>query len=274
MTKHKRPNKVHRIWCSGRKRFGIPSVFIFPIVPSPMNQKGILMLKAIIFDYNGILVDDLVYHRDAYIRVAEELGFSLSPDAIWQYISATPDEKRVLFGEITDETWRKIRSLKDKYYFEMIEQKNLIIPGVEAVIKKLHSIYVLGLISNTSRRYYERIFPRHIADCFKETLFSEEMNAPKPSPDPLLQMMKMLAVAPNECCYVGDAISDAQMTRSAAVRMIGVTTGHHSREALIYAGADWVVNNLKEFLELIPKFLNQENRKPPIDGQGNTGYKI
>ena len=83
------------------------------------------MLKAIIFDYNGILVDDLVYHRDAYIRVAEKLGFSLSPDAIWQYISATPDEKRVLFGEITDETWRKIRSLKDKYYFEMIEQKKL-----------------------------------------------------------------------------------------------------------------------------------------------------
>ena len=66
------------------------------------------MLKAIIFDYNGILVDDLAYHRDAYIRVAEELGYTLTPEAVWKYISATPDEKRFLFGDISDETWEKI----------------------------------------------------------------------------------------------------------------------------------------------------------------------
>ena len=86
------------------------------------------MLKAIIFDYNGILVDDLVYHRDAYLRVAEELGFSLAPDAIWQYISATPDEKRVLFGEITDESISELKEQIEKnmeVLFKHFENSNL-----------------------------------------------------------------------------------------------------------------------------------------------------
>jgi len=210
------------------------------------------MLKAVIFDYNGILVDDLIYHRDAYCRVAEERGFSLTPDAIWQYISATPDEKRVLFGDITDEEWRRIRSLKDQYYFELIDGKDFIIPGVEDILKSLRTTYDLGLISNTSRSYFERLFPKHAADGFKETLFSEEMATPKPAPDPLLKMMKLLNVDPGACCYIGDAITDVQMTKSAGVRMVGVTTGHHSGKQLADAGADWVVGSLEKFVAMIP----------------------
>ena len=209
------------------------------------------MLKAIIFDYNGILVDDLAYHRDAYVRVAEELGYTLTAEAIWKYISATPDEKRYLFGDISDETWRKIRGLKDEYYFEMIEKENFIISDVEDVLTSLDSKYELGLISNTSRTYFQRLFPQHLADYFKKTLFSEEMDNPKPAPDPLLKMMKMLTVDPNECCYVGDATSDVQMTKSADVRIIGVTTGHHSEEDLRDAGADWIVQNLSELACLV-----------------------
>ena len=217
-----------------------------------MFLKGeVIMLKAIIFDYNGILVDDLAYHRDAYIRVAEELGFSLNPDDIWRYISATPDQKRCLFGNISDETWQHIRTLKDAYYFEMIEKNTIIVPEAEQVLESLRSAYELGLISNTSRVYYENVFPKQMAAFFKWTLFSEEMDKPKPAPEPLIKMMKMLAVEPHECCYVGDAISDAQMTRRAGVRMVGVTTGHHSEQELIAAGANWVVGDLKQFVKLI-----------------------
>ena len=90
-----------------------------------------------------------------------------------------------------------------------------------------------------------------MANCFRKTLFSEEMDKPKPAPDPLFKMMKMLDVEPNECCYVGDATSDVQMSTHANVRMIGVTTGHHSEEDLREAGADYIVRNLGEFVSLI-----------------------
>jgi phosphoglycolate phosphatase-like HAD superfamily hydrolase len=42
------------------------------------------------------------------------------------------------------------------------------------------------------------------------------------------------------------------MTKSAGVRMVGVTTGHHSGKQLADAGADRVVGSLEEFVALIP----------------------
>ncbi len=209
------------------------------------------MLKAVVFDYNGILVDDLTLHLDAYMCVAKDLKYTLDPDDLWSLISATPDEKRFLFGDISDETWYDIRQLKDKYYYEMAASGNIIIPGAVEILKSLSQSYPLALVSNTSRRYFERCFlPEGIA-CFKETLFSEEMEKPKPSPEPLFRIMKLLDVKIDECCYVGDAISDVQMAKSAGVKMFGVTTGHHSKDDLKNAGADWIVNDLNEFAALV-----------------------
>lgn len=205
------------------------------------------MLKALVFDYNGILVDDLKLHLNAYMSVAEDLGYCLNPEDLWAQISATPDQKRFLFGDISDEAWRDIRRRKDKYYYEMAASENIVIPGAIEVLKTLSGIYPLALVSNTSRRYFENCFPAEGIACFVQTLFSEEMENPKPSPDPLRKILRLLNVKPEECCYVGDAVSDAQMAGSAGVKMFGVTTGHHSGEALLRAGADWIVGSLAEF---------------------------
>jgi len=209
------------------------------------------MLKAVVFDYNGILVDDLTLHLDAYMCVAKDLEYALDPDDIWSLISATPDEKRFLFGEISDDTWYGIRQLKDKYYYDMAASENIIIPGAVEILLSLSQLYPLALVSNTSRRYFEKCFPREGIECFKETLFSEEMEKPKPSPEPLYRILKLLDVKTDECCYIGDAISDVQMAKSAGVKMFGVTTGHHSKDDLKNAGADWIVNDLSEVAALV-----------------------
>jgi len=209
------------------------------------------MLKALVFDYNGILVDDLKLHLDAYMRVAEDLGFHLNPDDIWALISATPDEKKTLFGDISDETWYKIRRLKDSYYYDMAATVDIVIPGAVEVIQSLAATYPLALISNTSRRYFEKCFPKEGIECFMETLFSEEMQRPKPSPDPLFTILHRLKVNADECCYIGDAVSDVQMAKSAGVAMFGVTTGHHCEQDLRNAGADWIVSSLDELVDLI-----------------------
>ena len=206
------------------------------------------MFKAVVFDYNGVLVDDLIYHRDAYLRVAEDLDYTISSQDVWDLISTTPDAKRVLFGDISDNRWKEIRSLKDKYYFDMIRSGNILLPDVDEVLPYLSKSYDLALVSNTARYYYNQIFPAQLADCFKTTLFAGEVDPPKPAPEPLLKTMQILGVGPEECCYVGDSISDAEMTTSAGVMMFGITTGHNSGQELKDAGAAWIVENLKDLL--------------------------
>jgi HAD superfamily hydrolase (TIGR01549 family) len=206
------------------------------------------MLKSVVFDFNGLLVNDLELHEEAYLRAAADLGFSLSEATVRQYVSCTPNEKRVFyFGDITDETWENISHRKKEYYFRLAEQRELLYPDVEEVVMQLAETYPLGVISNTTREYFERSFPEVLAGLFKETLFADEVENPKPSPEPLLKILQALGVEPEESCYVGDSLLDVKMAKAAGVRIFSVTTGYETRDELTKAGADAVFENLSAF---------------------------
>jgi beta-phosphoglucomutase len=205
------------------------------------------MFKAIIFDYNGVLVNDLKIHEEAYYRAGRDLGIPLARETLRKYQSYSHRQKRkLLYGNISDAKWKEISGIKDRIYFDLAEKRNLLFPGVETVLMALSASYMLALVSNTRREYFNRIFPRNLATLFKEKIFSDEIRNPKPSPDPLLKMMERLGMGRDECCYVGDSVLDIQMAKRADIGVISVATGDNSQEELRAAGADWVVNNLSE----------------------------
>jgi len=213
------------------------------------------MFQAVIFDYNGVLINDLENHEDAYLMAAKEMGFPLTREIARKYISATALQKRKLyFGDISDDTWDRLFLLKTEHYFGLVERKSPLFPEVEEVLHFLSRRYLLGLISNTPRAYFERVFPRDLALLFKATIFGDEMRDPKPDPGALLGMMRRLNVTPDQCCYVGDSVSDVLMAKRAGVMIFSVTTGDNSEEELIKAGSDRILNQLSDLIkELNPK---------------------
>ena len=210
------------------------------------------MLKSVVFDFNGLLLNDLELHEEAYLRVGADLGFPLSEAIVRQYVSCTANEKRLFyFGDITDEVWEEIAQRKKAYYFHLAEQRELLYPDVEEVVTRLAETYPLGVISNTTREYFERTFPETLAGLFQETLFADEVENPKPSPEPLLRVLQALGVEPHESCYVGDSLLDVKMAKAAGVRIFSVTTGYETRDELTRAGADAVFENLRAFAKHI-----------------------
>lgn len=209
------------------------------------------MIRGIIFDYNGVLVNDLKIHEEAYWRAGKVVGIPLTRETVRRYLSHSPEQKRTLyFGDISDETWKEIVRLMARFYFDLAaEKRDLIFPDVEPVLTSLSSRYVLALLSNTRRKFFNKIFPRKLASLFRETMFFEEIRKPKPSPDPLLEMLERLGLGTGECCYVGDSVLDIQMARSVDTKVFSVATGDNSQEELQAAGADWVGNNLSELRE-------------------------
>ncbi len=208
------------------------------------------MLKAIIFDYNGVLVNDLKIHEEAYWRAGKELGIPVTRETVRKYLSYSPEEKRKLYyGNISDETWEGIRRLMTRFYFDLAEKRDVIFPDVEAVLISLSARYILALVSNTRREYFNGVFPRKLASLFSDTMFFDEIGKPKPAPDPLLKMMERLGIGRDQCCYVGDSVLDVQMAKRADIKLFSVATGDNSKEELQAAGADWVVNNLSELHE-------------------------
>jgi HAD superfamily hydrolase (TIGR01549 family) len=198
------------------------------------------MLKAIVFDYNGTLVDDLDLTVDSYFRAANESGFRLSREYVQRHISQPPSAKRGLyFGTITDAEWKAIVELRKTIYTELASSVFKLFPQTESFLIALSSRYRLGVISNTYRDLFVKLFPAHLAGLFQASLFFDEVPDPKPSPAPMYSILQTLGVQAYECGYVGDAIEDVQMARAAGVKSFGLATGACSLEELRQAGADW-----------------------------------
>ncbi len=210
------------------------------------------MLKAVIFDYNGVLLNDLDYQVESYWKAATDTGFNITRETVRKYISYPPVQKKNLyFQNISEPEWKRIFDLKERYYYKLTDQKYLLFPDAETLLPALARHYTLALVSNTVRSLFERTFPLHLADLFRVTLFADEVNEPKPSPQPLLNTVQLLGISRNECCYVGDSVEDIRMSRAAGVKIYSVATGVCSRETLVEAGADTLVANLKDLSRLI-----------------------
>jgi phosphoglycolate phosphatase-like HAD superfamily hydrolase len=67
-------------------------------------------------------------------------------------------------------------------------------------------------------------------------------------------MINRLNLAPDQCCYVGDSLSDVKMARAAGIKIFSVATGENSKEELARAGSDWVLNRLEDLMDkLMPR---------------------
>ena len=84
-------------------------------------------LKAIVFDYNGTLVDDVTIHAKSYWLAGVDMGFDLSMETVWRHVSQPPSQKRVLYyGDISDERWEAVFELKKKHYYEIAKGVSIV----------------------------------------------------------------------------------------------------------------------------------------------------
>jgi beta-phosphoglucomutase len=204
-------------------------------------------LKAIVFDYNGTLVDDVRIHAKSYWLAGQELGFDLSMQTVWQHISQPPSQKRVLYyGEISDQRWDAVFGLKKKYYYELARGESIAFADTASALTQLSKEFRMAVLSNTFRFFFEEFFPKSLAGLFDTTLFFDEVENPKPSPDPLITVLKRLKIHADDCCYVGDAVEDIQMAVAAGAHAFSVTTGGCGRDQLEEAGSEKVFDSLSE----------------------------
>lgn len=199
------------------------------------------MLKAIVFDYNGTLVDDLGLTVESYYRAAQERGHRLTRATVRQHISQPPSRKRELyFGKVADAEWQALIGRRKQIYGELASSGLKLFPQTEKVLIELSRRFRLGVLSNTFRSLFEMFFPAHLAALFEASLFFDEVAEPKPSPAPMRAVLEALRVGPDECAYVGDAVEDVQMARAAGVASFAMATGAGRPAELRAAGAGWV----------------------------------
>jgi len=176
------------------------------------------MIKAIIFDVDGVLLDSLEANLEFFQNLLKLGG----------YRPPTRDEYVPLFHRTLHDTVQIITGLQDeaeiKRVCDLIDIADasppIITKGAAEVVKDLSKKYTLAVVTGRNKAYAYEPPLNTLEQYFKVTVAYEDTENHKPHPEPLLLAAKQLGVQPNECVYLGDVESDLKAAVAAGMRFI------------------------------------------------------
>ncbi len=212
------------------------------------------MIKAVIFDVDGVLIDSNRIIAEAYQKTAEKLELRVpSPHEIVDLMGRP-------LAEIVRILWAKTDvELYMEEYRKLFMDETLAIPAIEgavdAVMEIRESGFKIGVLSGKVMFFIKK----HLREAgfnvnwFDAIVSFETTKKHKPHREPLLYAINQLGVKTEETVYVGDALSDYECARNAKVEYFAVLTGSLTRVDLEKLGVKNIMNSVAEFPDRVTK---------------------
>lgn len=214
-------------------------------------------LQAVIFDFNGVIVDDEPLHFALLRQVLGEVGLPLAEeDYAAKYLGRTDRACFALALRAADRAARaddavfveQLIARKAELYQRAIKEGASFFPGVRELARRLAGKFPLAVASGALRDEIEMVL-RHggIRDCFQAIIAAEDVARGKPDPEGFLQALAALNangaqdIHPGACLVIEDSVAGVAAARRAGMRCLAVTNSYGA-EAL--RGADWIVSSL------------------------------
>lgn len=205
------------------------------------------MLKGLIFDMDGTLVDNLAYHFKAFEVYAKRMGFELLEPLSLKHNGMHSDELfRILVGEkiVAEYGARRLNQEKEEVYREMYRPDLKPIPGVVELIQKAKQAGLKCAIGSAGcRENVEFIIEElGIKEFIDASISGSDVTHGKPHPEIFIKAHEALGLKAEECIVVEDAVNGIVAGLRAGCKCIAVTTTA-TAEALAEAGADICVED-------------------------------
>jgi HAD superfamily hydrolase (TIGR01509 family) len=219
------------------------------------------MIKAIFFDFNGVIIDDETIQMKAYREILRGHEIDLTQE--WYMSALGMDDRtfvKAMFERaekpLTDPVLETVLSTKTDLHREMIAELPLF-PGVLTFLKATAREFSLGLVSMANKVEVGYVFERaKLARLFSVVVTAEDASVCKPAPDCYLagllklndkrQHERKLPLLASECLAIEDSPPGIQSARAAGMRTLGITNTV-SEEALRIAGAEVVTASLADW---------------------------
>ncbi|MBZ4415566.1 HAD family phosphatase [Myxococcus sp. RHSTA-1-4] len=211
-------------------------------------------LRAVVFDMDGTLVDNMGFHNEAWVALARKLGLSLTAEDFQTRFAGRKNEEilPVLLGRaLSHEELARLAEEKESHYRTLYRPHLKLHHGAEAFITRLREARVSVAVATAAPQGNRELVldGLGIRSLFHRVVGAEEVTRGKPAPDIFLAAAKALGVEPSACLAFEDAILGVISAREAGMSVVGITTGA-SAEQLRDAGAQWI---LPDFTALPPE---------------------
>jgi len=203
-----------------------------------------------IFDHDGVMVDSLAFHQDAWVELGRRSGLAITPEFVHETFGMTnPAILEKLLGDAYRlEDVDRYGGLKEDCYRELARGKITLMAGVRELFDGLTASGVLlGIGSSAVRPNLDlTIESCGLARYFAAIASLEDIERGKPDPQVFLVAAGKAGVEPRCAVVFEDAPVGIQAAKAAGMRAVGVTTSHPA-SFLWDAGADEVVESLEGY---------------------------
>lgn len=212
------------------------------------------MIKAILFDLDGVIVDSLHYHYLAWDHMFREIGGSVTEESIFLSEGMNSFEILPLFlkkfnVELPIDKHKKFIEDKRNYFRQIVELKYY--PNAFETIAKLRDRgYTTALVTACARKNMEKSVDTEHQKLFDFIISGDDVTHSKPNPEPYLIAQKTLGLDISECAAIENAPLGVESVKNAGMICIAVesTLG---REYL--QKADFIINEIQELSGFFPK---------------------
>jgi HAD superfamily hydrolase (TIGR01509 family) len=191
------------------------------------------MLKAVIFDLDGVVADSHPIHEMAWKSLLVEAG--LKREAInVDFLYAGHPRREILkhyLGELTEAEIQHWGRRKDELY-ELSAKKLQAKPGIPRVLVQLNEVGIACALATSAgrSRTFESLNHLGLAKNFSVVVTGEDVRNAKPAPDIFLLAAKKLGVEPGSCVVVEDSVAGVQAAIAGGMKCIGFTSAKRSEE--------------------------------------------
>ena len=210
------------------------------------------MIKAVIFDLDGTLLDTLEDLANACNYALEVCGFKIHNVNDYKRFVGSGRYKlieRIVPAEYknSEEVINKVLGLFDEYYGKHMMDMTKPYPGIVNMLEELKKNNIkLAVVSNKPHEFAESVVKKYFGETF-DIAYGQRPNHPvKPDPKTVYEVIEYLGVNKDECIYVGDSDVDVNTAKNANVKVVGVSWGFRGTGELKEAGADYIIYTPQE----------------------------
>ncbi len=204
-------------------------------------------VRAVLFDWDGTLVDTADSTYRSYVRLFADFGIAFDRETYARtYSPAWHHTYRCL--SIPQDRWVEADEKWLRYFSE--ETTNLMGDAAEALeIVSSHGVLCGLVTSGTRSRIVRELAELGVARHFGHVVCGDDGHRKKPHPEPLAICLDGLGVPAMAAVYVGDAAEDMMMARAAGVFSVGVCGPYPNHERLREAGPDLMADSLSDAVQ-------------------------
>lgn len=223
-----------------------------------------LLLKAVLFDMDGVLFDSMKNHTLAWYKAMQERGIPVTRDEFYLYEGCTGADtinriyERVYGRKATDREVKEIYEEKSRFFNELPPVEPM--PGMAELLQEVQErnitpVLVTGSGQSSLLEKLNQVYPGVFQPEYMVTAFDVEKG--KPDPEPYLMGLKKSGARANEAIVIENAPMGVRSAQAANIFTVAVNTGPIPYEELEQAGADLIFPDVPAFAARFNELANE-----------------